>query len=112
VSRIPFSILSFLEFVVFSEDSDFPLKSEEMCASSTNVAILPPLLKRAIIAPSQLIDSQHNKRQGEKPRECHSPSQPRSKTHRCKKKLKLLQNDPDTGRIFFTSPPTQHHGFF
>ena len=52
MSRIPFPIVSFLEFVVFSEDSDFSLKSEEMCVSSTNVAILLLLFKRAIIAPS------------------------------------------------------------
>ena len=30
ISRIPFLILSFLDFVVFV-DSDFSLKSEEMC---------------------------------------------------------------------------------
>ena len=45
-----------------SEDSDFSLKSEEMCEFSTNVAILPPLLKQAIIAPNKLIGSRHYKR--------------------------------------------------
>ena len=50
-----------------SDDSDFSLKSEEMCnlISSTNVAILLLLLKRAIIAPNKLIDSQHYKRHKE-----------------------------------------------
>ena len=36
--------------------------------------------------------------------EFHSPSQPRSKIHYPKKTYELLQNDPDTDRIF-SQPP-------
>ena len=57
-NSIPYS--QFLRLVVTcSEDSDFSLKSEE--SFSTNVAILPLLLKLAIIAPNKLIGSQHYK---------------------------------------------------
>ena len=48
MSRILFLILSFLDFVAF--------------VVKTNVAILPLLLKQAIIAPNKLIGSQHYKR--------------------------------------------------
>ena len=51
-----------------SEDSDFSLKSEELChffdkraISSTNVAILLLLFKQAIITPNKLIGSQRYK---------------------------------------------------
>ena len=89
MSRIPFLILSFLDFVAFVVKT---LISQRKCASfSTNVAILPPLLKQAIIAPNKLIGSQHYK-----------TSHPHN--HAVKsiiiKNFKLLQNDPDTDRIF------------
>jgi len=50
--------------------------NQRKCAiSSTNVAILLLLFKRAIIAPNKLIDSQHYKRHKERPTiELHSPS--------------------------------------
>ena len=69
------------------------------------MAILLLLLKRAIIAPNKLIDSQHYKRHKETTTiEFHPPSQSRSKINHSKKNFKLLQNDPDTGRIF-SQPP-------
>ena len=45
-----------------SEDSDFSLNQRKCASFSTNVAILPLLLKEAIIAPNKLIGSQHYKR--------------------------------------------------
>ena len=62
------------------------------------------LFKQAIIAPNKLIGSQHYKRLRRRIIiEFHSPSQPRSKIHHSKS-FKLLQNDPDTVRIF-SQPP-------
>ena len=93
-----------------SEDSDFSLKSEEICEFSTNVAILPPLLKQAIIAPNKLIGSQHFKRLRRRiTKEFLSLALTfHPHNHAVKsiilKNFKLLQNNPDTGRIF-SQPP-------
>ena len=58
-----------------SDDSDFSLNQRKCAISSTNVAILLLLFKRAIIAPNKLIDSQHYKRHKETTTtEFHSPS--------------------------------------
>ena len=51
MSRTPFLILNFLDFDVYNDVS-----------SSKNVAILSLWSKRAIIAPNNLIESQHYKR--------------------------------------------------
>ena len=51
MSRIPFLILIFLDFVIFVVRS-----FTKMCFFSTNVAILFLLFKRAIIAPNRLIE--------------------------------------------------------
>ena len=45
-----------------SEDSDFSLKSEEMCHFFDKRGYLLLLFKQAIIAPNKLIGSQHYKR--------------------------------------------------
>ena len=58
-NSIPYSQLLRLRRLC-SEDSDFSLKSEEMCHFF--VAILLLLFKQAIIAPNKLIGSQHYKR--------------------------------------------------
>ena len=76
--------------------------------SSTNVGILLLLFKRAIIAPNKLIDTQHYKRH----RENNDRIQftltlhPHKQAVKCiiLKIFKLLQNDPDNGRIF-SQPP-------
>ena len=113
MSRILFLVLSFLDFVAFVVRTDFSLKSEEMSISSTNVAILLLLFKQAIIAPNKLIGSQHYKHLRRRIIiEFHSASHftlafhPHN--HAVKsiilKNFKLLQNDPDTGRIFLQPP--------
>ena len=65
------------------------------------MAILLPLFKQAIIAPNKLIGSQHYKRS-------ESTSHFTRTNHAVKyiilKSFKLLQSDPDTGRIF-SQPP-------
>ena len=99
MSRIPFLILSFLDFVAFVVKT-----------FSTNVAILPPLLKQAIIAPNKLIGSQHYKRLRRRITieflSLALTFHPHN--HAVKsiilKNFKLLQNNPDTGRIF-SQPP-------
>ena len=63
MSRIPFFILSFLDFVVYVLMTLIFPKNQRKCASSSkNVVILLLLFKRAITAPNKLIDSQHHKR--------------------------------------------------
>ena len=76
MSRIPFLILSSLDFVVFVVTTLIFHENQRKCAiSSTNVAILLLLFKRAIIAPNKLIDSQSYKRHKETTTiEFHSPS--------------------------------------
>ena len=97
MSRIPFLIVSFLDFIVFVVTTLIFHQNQRKCAiSSTNVAILLLLFKRAIVAPNKLIDSQHYKRHKETTKiEFHSPLH---------FNFKLLQNDPDTGRIS-SQPP-------
>ena len=75
------------------------------------MAILPLLLKQAIIAPNKLIGSQHYKRlRRRRAIEFHSLSTFHPHNHAVKsiilKNFKLLQNDPDTGRIFSQPPLT------
>ena len=75
---------------------------------STNVAILLLLFERAIIVPNKLIASQQYKRHRRRIMiEFHSPSH-FTLNHAVKsiilKNFKLLQNYPDTGRIF-SQPP-------
>ena len=63
MSRIIFLILSFSDFVAFVVRTLIFPKNYGKCAiSSTNVAILLLLMKRAIIPPNKLIGSQHYKR--------------------------------------------------
>ena len=94
-----------------SDDTDFSLKSEEMCNFfDKRGAILLLLFKRAIIPPNKLIDSQHYKRHKERTTiEFHSPSHFNLRHNQAVKSIilknfKLLQNDPDTGRIFSQRP--------
>ena len=60
------------------------------------------MFKRSSIA-HKLIGSQNKRLRGRIIIVFHSPSQPRSKIHHSKN-FKLLQNDPDSGRIF-SQPP-------
>ena len=101
MSRIPFLILSSLDFVVSVVTTlIFHINQRKCAIFSTNEAILLLLLKRAIIAPNKLIDSQHYKRPFTLTFHPHN--------HAVKstilKNFKLLQNDPDTGGIF-SQPP-------
>ena len=73
------------------------------------MAILLLLFKQAILAPNKLIGSQHYKRLRRRIIiEFHSPSHFTLTTTQLnpsfQKNFKLLQNDPDTGRIF-SQPP-------
>ena len=76
MSRIPFLILSFLDFVFFVVTTLIFHQNQRKCAISlTKVAILLLLFKRGIIAPKNLIDSQYYKRLKERTTlEFHSPS--------------------------------------
>ena len=69
---------------------------------------MPPLLKQAIIAPNKLIGSQHYKRLMENNNRIPFSLTFHPHNHAIKsiilKNFKLLQNDPDTGRIF-SQPP-------
>ena len=98
-----------------SEDPDFPLKSEEMCDFFHKRGYPTSFhrFKRAIIVPNKLIGSHYYKRHRRKKMiELHSTSwpsctfQPHNHTVKSiikKTKLHVLQNDPDTGRIFSQS---------
>ena len=76
MSRPPFLILNFLDFDVYVVMTPIFLENQRRCASSSkNVAILSLWSKRAIIAPNNLIDSQHYKRHKKiRMTELHSPS--------------------------------------
>ena len=75
MSRTQFLILSFLDFDVYVMTPIFPANQRRCASSSKNVAILSPWSKRAIIAPNNLIDSQHYKRhKKERMTEFHSRS--------------------------------------
>ena len=87
----------------------FPLNQRKCAIFSTNVDILPLLFKQAIIVPNKLIGSQHYKRLRRRIiiELCFTLTfHPHN--HAVKsiilKNFKLLQNDPDTGRIF-SQPP-------
>ena len=61
-STTPFLILNFLDFHVYVVMSPiFPANQRRCASSSKNVAILSLWSKGAIIAPNNLIDSQHYK---------------------------------------------------
>ena len=73
--RTPFLILNFLDFDVYVVMTPIFPANQRRCASSSNVAILSLWSKRAIIAPNNLIDSQHYKRLKKiRMTEFHSPS--------------------------------------
>ena len=110
MSRTPFLILNFLDFDDYVEITPiFPANQRRCASSSKNVAILSLWSKRAIIAPNSLIDSQHYKRQ-KKDKNDRVPFTLTFHPHNHAVKsiilnnFKLLQNDPDTGRIFFQPP--------
>ena len=109
-SRIPFLILSFLDFVAFVvRILIFPLNQRKCAIFSTNVDILPLLFKQAIIAPNRLIGSQHYKRLRrtiiiEIPFTLTFHPHNYAVKSLILKNFKLLQNDPDTGGIF-SQPP-------
>ena len=86
-----------------SEDSDFSLKSEEMCEFFDKRGY-PASVVEAGHHLAQQIDRQSALQTSQKriTTEFHSLS-PRNKIHHSKN-WKLLQNDPDTGRIF-SQPP-------
>ena len=110
MSRIPFLILSFLDFVVYVVMTlIFPTNQGKRASSSKNVAILLLLFKRAITAPNKLIDSLHYKRHRRKRTiEFHPRSHSILTITRLNpsvlKNFKLLQNDPETNRIFLQPP--------
>ena len=63
MSRTPFLILNFLDFIIYVVMTPiFPANQRRCASSSKNVAILSLWSKRAIIAPNNLIDSHHYKR--------------------------------------------------
>ena len=76
MSRIPFLILSFLDFVVYVVMTlIFPTNQRKCASSSKKVAILLLLFKRAITTPNELMNSQHYKRHRRKRKiEFHSRS--------------------------------------
>ena len=93
MSRTPFLILNFLDFGVY-----VPVLRKK-------VAILSLCSKQAIIVPNDLIDSQHFKRRNDRipfPLTFH-PHNHAVKSIIILNNFKLLQNDPETGRIFFAT---------
>ena len=76
MSRTPFLILNFLDFDVYEVMTPiFPANQRRCASSSRNVAILSLWSRRAIIAPNNLIDSHHYKRDKKiRMTEFHSPS--------------------------------------
>ena len=110
MSKTPFLILNFLDFDVYVVMTPtFPENQRRCASSSKNVAILSLWPKRAIIPPNNLIDSQHYKRH-KKDRNDRIPFTLTFHPHNHAVKsiilnnFKLLQNDPETGRIF-SQPP-------
>ena len=104
-SRIPFLILSFLDFVAFVVRTSF--KSEEMC-NVFDKRGYPASVVQAGHHRAQQIDRQSSLQtsQKENNNRIHPhipPLQPRSKIHHSQK-LYITSNDPDTGRIF-SQPP-------
>ena len=73
MSRSPFSILNFLDFDIYVAMT--PANQRRCASSSKNVAIWSLWSRRAIIAPNNLIDSQHYKcHKRIRMTEFHSPS--------------------------------------
>ena len=106
-SRILFLILSFLDFVAFVVRTlIFPLNQRKCAIFSRNVDILPLLFKQAIIVPNKLIGSRSALQTSQKENNNRIPFT--LTFHAVKsiilKNFKLLQNEPDTGRIF-SQPP-------
>ena len=114
MSKTPFLNLNFLDFDVYVVMTPiFPANQRRCASSSKNVAILWVWSKLAITATNNLIDSKHCKRHKKiRMTEFHSPSLSISTTaphnHAVKSiilnNFKLLQNDPETGKIF-SQPP-------
>ena len=90
------------------DDFDFALKSEEMCDFFHKRGCPASVVQaRATIAPNNLIGSQHYKRRSQKGNNDRIPFTLIFHPHNHAVKsiiLKLLQNDPDTDRIF-SQPP-------
>ena len=109
MSRIPFLILSFLDFVVFVVMTDFFLKSEEMC-DFFNKRNYPVSVVQAGLHRAQQIDRQSALQTSQKENNERITLTLTFLRHNhavksiILKNFKLLQNDPDTGRIF-SQPP-------
>ena len=105
MSRTPFLILNFLDFDVYVVMTPIFPANQRFASSSKNVAILPLWSKRAIIVPNNLIDSQHYKDKNDR-----IPFTLTFHPHNHAVKsvilnnFKLLQNEPETGRIFSLPP--------
>ena len=109
MSRTPFLILNFLDFDVYVVMTPiFPANQRRCASSSKNVAILSLWSKRAIIALNNLIDSHHYKHHKKIRMTEFFTLTFHPHNHAVKSiilsNFKLLQNDPETGRIF-SQPP-------
>ena len=113
MSRTPFLILNFLDFDVYVVMTPiFPANQRRCASSSRNVAILSLWSKRAIIAPNNLIESHRESslQTSQKDKNDRIPFTLTFHPHNHAVKsiilsnFKLLQNDPETGRIF-PQPP-------
>ena len=108
-SRIPYFFLHFLGLCrLCSDDPDFSEKSVARC-QFFDKCLSCLWFKRTTTAPNKLIDSQHYKRLGRKTLMAfHSLSHFTLTTTRLNllflKNLKLLENDSETGTIFFQPP--------
>ena len=107
MSRTPFLILNFLDFDVYVVMTPiFPANQRRCASSSKNVAILSLWSKRAIIAPNNLIDTESSLQTSQKDKNDRIPFTLTFHPHNYAVKsiilnnFKLLQNDPETGRIF------------
>ena len=109
ISTITFLILSLLDFVVFVVNSDFSLKSEEMCDFFDKRGY-PASVVQAGHHRAQQIDRQSALQTSQKENNDRIPFTLTFHPHNhavksiILKNLKLLQNDPNTGRIF-SQPP-------
>ena len=109
MSRIPFHILSFLDFVVFVVMTDFSLKSEEMC-DFLDKRGYPASVVRAGHHHAQQIDRQSALQTSQKENNDRIPFtltfHPQNLAVKSinLKNFKLLQNDSDMVRIF-SQPP-------
>ena len=107
MSRTPFLILNFLDFDVYVVMT--PTFPEEMCQFFENVAILSLWSKRAIFVPNNF-DRQSALQTSQKDKNDRIPFTLTFHPHNHAVKsiilnnFKLLQNDPETGRIF-SQPP-------